>query len=99
MGEYLKRMGGKLVLGLIGASALIGFKMYQRGESSSETRAELMKICAEDAACKTAVEKHFETCHEQAYKMGGRRQSGGLNADQLASCINRAAGEDYFAAE
>jgi hypothetical protein len=99
MGDYLKRMGSKIALGLVGVAVLFGFKFYQRSSSASETRAELVTICEGDAACKAAVEKHFETCHEQAYRLGGRRSSGGLNAKQLTACINTAAGEDYFAAE
>jgi hypothetical protein len=99
MGDYLRRMGSKIALGLVGAAALIGYKFYQRSSSASETRAELVTICEGDAACKAAVDKHFEACHEQAYRLGGRRQSGGLNAQQLTACINSAAGQDFFAAE
>ena len=60
MGDYLRRMGSKIALGLVGAAALIGYKFYQRSSSASETRAELVTICEGDAACKAAVDKHFE---------------------------------------
>lgn len=95
----LKRMGSKLLVGLLGAGALIGYKFYQRSQSESETRAELMTICEADAACKAAVEKHFATCHESAYRMGGRRQAGGLDSDRLTACINQAAGTGFFSTQ
>jgi hypothetical protein len=99
MSETLKRMGSKLLVGAVAVGALLGYKFYQRSQSESETRAELITICEADAACKAAVDKHFATCHETAYRLGGRRQAGGLDSDRLTSCINAAAGTEYFATQ
>ncbi|HEX6241844.1 MAG TPA: hypothetical protein VFZ61_13140 [Polyangiales bacterium] len=96
MSETLKRMGSKIVLGLLGAGALIGWKFYQRGQSADETKTEVMQLCEADENCKAVVAKHFDNCHEQAYRMGGRRNAGGLDTDAFTRCINHAAGEEIF---
>jgi hypothetical protein len=94
--ETLKRMGSKIVVGVLGVGALIGWKFYQRGQSADETKTEVMQMCEADENCKAVVAKHFDTCHEQSYRMGGRRRSGGLDTDAFTRCINQAAGEEIF---
>jgi hypothetical protein len=99
MGDFVKRFGSRVVFGLLGAGALIGYKFYQRGQSHDEVKAELVKICEEDAACQAAVNAHFDACHEEAFRLGGRRSSAELDTGALTRCINTAAGDDIFSVE
>lgn len=69
---------------------------YDKTSSSAEVKQHMVKLCAGDAACEGAVNTHFAGCFEQAYKMGGRRQSSRLEVSSLVECINTQAGKAYF---
>lgn len=88
---------GKRILGaLVGVAVLIGMKFYNKSSSHDEVRARLVELCAGDASCGRAVEQHFESCFDASYKLGGRRQSSHLEAEQLVSCINSRSGKEHF---
>lgn len=89
---WAPKAGGALLL----MGAVLGWKFYQRSASASETKAELERLCSGEAPCLEAVKTHFDSCHEEAFDLGGRRRAAGLNSEQLASCINRKVGSELF---
>jgi hypothetical protein len=89
----MKRVAGVV----LGVALVLGLKFYNKNAAAHDVKARLVEICEKDSACVAAVDKNFDTCFEQAYKMGGRRRSSSLESDKLVQCINSRSGEPYFA--
>lgn len=83
-------------LGLMVAGALIGFKFYNKSETHDSMKAGLIKSCAKDAACVAAVKKHFDTCFEQTYDLGGKHRAAGIKPEAFLGCFNAQAGVEHF---
>lgn len=86
----------RLLGAIVSVGLILGLKFYNKSASAHDVKARLVEVCEQDSGCVAAVDKHFEACFEQAYKMGGRRQSSRLESEQLVQCINTRAGEPYF---
>ncbi len=89
----MKRLG----IAVVAIAAVVGLKYYNKGAAHDEVKEHLVKLCEADARCEKAVATHFDTCFEESFKMGGRRQASRLEADKLVSCLNRRSGTPYFA--
>jgi hypothetical protein len=89
----MKRVAGAV----IGVALVLGLKFYNKNAAAHDVKARLVELCEQDSACVAAVDRSFDACFEQAYKMGGRRQSSRLESDQLVKCVNDRAGQAYFA--
>jgi hypothetical protein len=83
---------------VIAIAATLGFKFWDKSQAHDESKAQLVALCSTDVTCVTAVSTHFEACFDASYSMGGRRSSGSLNAEAMASCINQRAGQPLFVA-
>lgn len=92
---YAPKIGGFIVV----VALAIGWKFYNRSQDHGETLAELEALCEGEKECLDALAAHFDSCHEEAYRMGGRRQASHLDAAALVRCINGKSGQDLFAAE
>jgi hypothetical protein len=88
----MKRLAGALVA----IVAILGMKFYNKASAHDDVQGRLIELCEGDSACQTAVRTHYDTCFDQAYKMGGRRQGSKLDLDNLVKCVNSRAGEEYF---
>lgn len=95
-------MGNNIILkgvGVVVAIVLaVGFKFWDKSRQSEEYKTQMVQLCAGDAACITAVGQHFDDCFDSSYSMGGRRQSGSLNAQAMAACVNQRSGQQLFTA-
>jgi hypothetical protein len=87
----------RLVVGLLGVTLVFGLKFYNRSSTASDVKAHLVQLCHGESGCLSAVEHHFDTCFEQAYKMGGRRQASQLQSGELVQCLNSRGRKSYFA--
>jgi hypothetical protein len=87
----------RVVVGLLGVALIFGLKFFNKSSDSKAVKARLIELCELDKRCVQSVEAHFESCFESAYKLGGRRKSSHLEADQMVQCLNRRAGQSYFA--
>jgi hypothetical protein len=87
----------RVVAGLLGVALLFGLKFFNKSSDSKAVKARLVELCEADTRCLQSVEAHFEACFDSAYKMGGRRKSSHLEAEQLVQCMNARAGRSYFA--
>ena len=86
----------KLGLGLAGVAVFIGIRFWNKSDNHDAIKEQLISTCAEDKSCTNAVEKHFDSCFESNYSLGGRRKSGSLNRDKFLSCFNQKAGQQFF---
>lgn len=86
--------GVRLLIAVPLAIAGLGYQYYERGESSKETKAKMLEICAGDAACVAAVNEHGDACFEAHYSM--RRRHTGLEMDEFVACVNERSGTDFF---
>ncbi len=86
----------RLAVTLLSVAALMGMKFYNKGQASEKVKQRLVVLCEGDAGCIQSVNTHFESCFEQAYKLGGRYQSSRLEGGELVSCLNSRAGREYF---
>jgi hypothetical protein len=91
--KFMKKFGGAILV----ISLLVGWKLYNKSSDAAEVKVALVGICADDTACVEAVNKHFDTCFDKAYDLGGRHRSASLDGSQLTACINQHAGSNYFA--
>ena len=91
--KILKNIGSAVVV----IALLVGWKLYNKSSDAADVKTALVGVCADDAACVEAVNRHFDTCFNQSYDMGGRHRSASLDTSQLTSCINQQAGSEYFA--
>ena len=91
----MKRLAGALVA----IVAIVGMKFYNKASAHDDVQARLIELCEGDDACQTAVRTHYDACFDQAYKMGGRRQSSKLDLNDLVKCVNSRAGEEYFSVD
>ena len=82
-----------------GVMLLVGMKFYNKASAHDDVQARLIELCEGDAQCQTAVRTHYDACFDSAYNMCGRRSGSKLDVDALVSCVNRKAGEDYFAVD
>lgn len=90
------KMGKKALVVVLGAAAVIGLKFYNKASAHDDVRGQLVALCDGDAVCERAVETHFDTCFESAYRMGGRRRSARMETGQLVQCLNAKADRVYF---
>ena len=88
----MKRVAGVVV----GVALILGLKFYNKNAAAHDVKARLVELCDKDSACVTAVDRNFDACFEEAYKMGGRRSSSRLDSDKLVQCVNSRSGEEYF---
>jgi hypothetical protein len=86
----------KVLGALVAVVAIVGMKFYNKASAHDDVQARLVELCEGDAACQTAVQKHYDACFDSAYKMGGRNQSSKLDLNTLVKCVNSRAGEEYF---
>jgi hypothetical protein len=91
-------VGKRVIVGLLGAAALLGMKFYNKSADHTAVKARLVELCKGDSRCLQSVETNFEACFEQSYKMGGRRKAAQLDTDQFTSCLNSRSGRAYFSA-
>jgi hypothetical protein len=89
----MKRLAGALV----GVALVFGLKFYNKSTTAHDVKARLVELCEQDSACIASVDQSFDSCFEQSYKMGGRRQSAHLESQQLIQCVNGRSGKAYFA--
>ena len=89
---------GRFAFAIVGFSAALGFKFYNKSATAKEVKGEMMAICSTDSGCQNALKNHFKECFDSSFRMGGRRRSSSLDTVKLSSCINRNAGANYFAA-
>lgn len=89
----------KLIGFAIPVLILLGMKMYNKSDASSDVQEELIEICEMDETCENAVNSHFKKCFEQNYTMGSRRRGGRLDTNNLLGCINSRSGELIFTIE
>lgn len=87
----------KTVAGIaVALGVVFGFKFYNKSQAAGEVKKKLLAICAENSGCTAAVDKHFDSCFDSHYNLGGRRRSGRLDGTKFTHCINEKAGETYF---
>jgi hypothetical protein len=86
----------KAVLVAVGVAAVMGFKFWSKIRDKADARERLTQICADDKACLSALDQHFEACFAEAYSLGGRRRAASLNNDKFLSCFNTKAGSEVF---
>ena len=77
----------------IGFTVAIGTNMHDKANLSKDTKQEMLNICATDQDCIKALNSSFDDCFKSSM------QADHLDGIKLASCINRYAGENYFAYE
>jgi hypothetical protein len=94
--QALKGYFKQLMFGLMAAAVLLGLKVYNKGQSHDNMKADLIKMCESEKPCIKAVNKHFDSCFDSAYKTGGRRKADSFNQGQFLSCFNQRAGKTYF---
>jgi hypothetical protein len=87
----------RVVAGLLGVALLFGVKFFNKSSDSKAVKGRLIELCESDKRCVQSVEAHFDACFDASYKMGGRRKSSHLEADQMVQCLNSRAGRSYFA--
>jgi hypothetical protein len=87
----------RLLVGLLGVGLVLGLKYYNRTSAATDVKAHLVQLCEGESGCLSAVEHHFDSCFEQAYKMGGRRQASHLESGELVQCLNNKGSKSYFA--
>jgi len=85
----------RLLIGLPLAAAVLGYQFYQKGETATEVKAQMLEICAGEAACMAAVNEHSDACFDSHYKM--QRRNTGLRMDEFVACVNERGGGDFFA--
>lgn len=90
-------MGKRLAGAVFAVVAILGMKFYSKASAHDDVKARLVELCEGDAGCQSAVAAHYDACFDTSYKMGGRRSASKLDVDALVACVNRAAGEPYFA--
>jgi hypothetical protein len=92
----LKGWGLKLVAfaGLVGA--VFAWKMCSKSAEYDDRKREVYALCADDAACKQVVDKHFDDCFDDSFDMGGRKQAAQLDTHKFVRCVNEHAGEEIF---
>jgi hypothetical protein len=88
----MRRLAGAV----IGVAAILGMKYYGKVSAHDNVRTRLVELCAGDSQCQTAVQTHYDSCFETAYKMGGRHEGSKLDANALVACVNHKSGEEYF---
>ena len=94
--QALKHFFRRFVFALIAGGALFGYKMYNKSESQSHMRADLIKMCEKEKPCISAVNKHFDSCFDGAYSAGTKRKGASFNQNTFLSCFNQRAGTTYF---
>ena len=94
-----KQTGTKILTGLVLAALFIGWKFYNKDRAHDDIQKSLIDLCVGDDECVAAVNTHFDACFSEAYDIGGRHRSGGLNQDKFLKCFNTKAGGQFFAVE
>lgn len=90
--KWVRAIGGiAIAVGLV-----VGWKFYSKVSTAAQVRATLQSVCGEDSQCTSAVEKHFQSCFDANYSLGGRRQAGSLNGDKFTDCLREQAGAPVF---
>lgn len=90
--KWLRTIGGIAVA----AGVIFGWKFYNKFNTASEVKGKLLAVCEDNSQCVGAVNKHFDTCFEAHYNLGGRRRSGYLKGAPFTDCLNAKAGTVYF---
>ena len=84
----------KILIAIPIVGALVGWQYYTKGQEAKETKARMLTMCAEEAACVEAVEKYAASCFDEHYHMGRRSQ--GVLMDDFVACVNKSSGTDFF---
>ena len=87
----------RVVVGLLGLAILFGVKFFNKSSDSKAVKAHLVSLCEGERKCVQSVEAHFDACFDGSYKLGGRRRASHLETGELVQCLNRRAGQPYFA--
>lgn len=93
--KRFKKLGFSLAI----AGIIIGVKFHNKSQTASKVKESLISVCNQESECLAAVNDYFQNCFDSSYDLGGRRRSAGLDADNLANCINNRAGSEYFVYE
>ena len=84
----------KILIAVPIVAAFVGWQYYNKSQEARETKAEMLTMCAGDAACVDAVEKYAASCFDEHYRMGRRSQ--GVLMDEFVGCVNQSSGTDFF---
>jgi len=90
--SWPKRIG----IGVVVASALYGWQIYERNTKAEEFKVELTSMCAGHAECINAVNSHAVDCYKEHYKISSKQRRTGLKGDEFITCINTQAGQELF---
>ena len=80
---------------ILGIAFTIGKKHYFEKELSQNLRPEVNKACHNDQQCLRSIDLHFETCFKKNF-IHGRRKATRVDEAGLYSCLNKAAGKQFF---
>ena len=87
----------RLLIIVVGIAIVLGMKYWKKGDEHGEVKAHVVSLCAGNSDCQEAVERHFDACFQESYKMDVRRQASRLKAGNLVQCLTRRSGVEYFA--
>jgi len=84
----------KILIAIALVAAFAGWQYYNKGQEAKEMKAEMLGMCAGEAACVEAVEKYAASCFDEHYRMGRRSQ--GVLMEEFVACVNKSSGTDFF---